>query len=195
MLKDNAKPTVTEQCEANSNENLKIKDYPSLTSNKDVRGEDILIIKETENNSIKPLGYEGCNINSGENLLELEIPNTQMLRPYKSSQQEHATSMEYIKENNKAEILEGFKSEKEDEKEHLESDFKAPLRAKPSETSSFQDNMLQGKPVNLSELSYKTLIFDKIEKVGKQVLSKILNTDNLGIEFDKGEGVDYSDPN
>ena len=128
MLKDNAKPTVTEQCEANSNENLKIKDYPSLTSNKDVRGEDILIIKETENNSIKPLGYEGCNINSGENLLELEIPNTQMLRPYKNSQQEDATSMEYTKENNKSEILEGFKNEEKSEKERLESDFKAPLR-------------------------------------------------------------------
>jgi len=79
MLEDNAKPIITEQCEANSNENLKIKDYPSLLPNKDVE-------EEFEDNSTKPIAYEGYNINSEENLLELEIPKTQMLILSKSAQ-------------------------------------------------------------------------------------------------------------
>lgn len=55
-----------------------------------------------------------------------------------------------------------LKTKKKDEKECLESDFKALLKAKPSEMSSFWDNRFQYKPINLSELVYKILVFDKI---------------------------------
>jgi len=51
--------------------------------------------------------------------------------------------MKCTKENNKYEIPEGFK-------------------AKPSEINNFRDNRFQDKPINLSELNYKTLVFDKI---------------------------------
>lgn len=47
-------------------------------------------------------------------------------------------------------------------KECLASGFKAPFKVKPSEINNFRDNRFQDKPINLSELNYKTLVFDKI---------------------------------
>jgi len=190
MLEDNSKPAVVECYKVNHNEKLKVKDRPGLTSSKDVEKQHIADVREFEDSSVKLIVYEDCSVKSEEILEDVGISNTQILKLHNSAQQIFTTSVEETKENKKLSMVEDLKNKKEGGKDCLESNLKTPLKINSLEAYSFRDDTFQDKSKNVSEIDYKMLILDKIEKVSKRALSKLLNTDNLGVEPHKDNEED-----